>query len=108
MSVVGGGDIPKPSSPHAGIILGDFWPGSSESAWESFAAALQAEGMRLFNEAEGPQKEIYVLVANDQAGPFIDAAIGVIQRRIATLENRWKAYQKASTATNLDLSPNSV
>ena len=32
-------------------------------------------------------------------GPFIDAAIGVIQRRIATLENRWKAYQKASTAT---------
>lgn len=43
MSVVGGGDIPKPSSEHAVLILGNLWPEQSESAWKAFATALQGQ-----------------------------------------------------------------
>jgi hypothetical protein len=96
-AVGGGGDIPKPCSEHASVILGTFWPGSSESSWQTFASGLQSEGVRLFRESEGPQKDVYRLVATDQEGMFIDAAVRLIQRRAATLNNRCDAHKHAAT-----------
>jgi hypothetical protein len=96
LSAVGGGDIPKPCSEHAAIILGTFWPSSSESSWQTFASGLQSEGVRLFRESEGPQKDVYRLVATDQEGMFIDAAVRLIQRRTATLNNRCDAHKHAA------------
>lgn len=54
--------------------------------------------MRLFRESEGPQQDIYKLVATDQEGAFIESAVRVIQLRGFTLENRYKAYKKAATS----------
>lgn len=98
MVAVGGGDIPKPSSEHAAQILSFFWPESSSSNWEAYGRALLNEGKRLMGEAEGPQRDIYTLVRVDQEGPFIESAVGLIQRRAATLENRYRAYQRNATA----------
>jgi hypothetical protein len=58
---------------------------------------MQSEGVRLFRESEGPQKDVYRLVATDQEGMFIDAAVRLIQRRAATLNNRCDAYKHAAT-----------
>jgi hypothetical protein len=78
--------------------LSFFWPESSSSAWEAYGRALLNEGKRLMGEAEGPQRDIYTLVRVDQEGPFIESAVGLIQRRAATLENRYRAYQRNATA----------
>lgn len=94
MSAVGGGDIPRPTSPHADVILGTLWPLQSESSWHAFAAAIDAEATRLFSE-DGVQQDILRLVASDQAGEFITAAIRVVQSSIGALEDRYGAYAAA-------------
>ena len=83
MSVVGGGDFPRPTSPHADVILGTLWPLQSESAWHGFASAIKSEAIRLFQE-DGAQQDILRLVATDQAGAFIEAATRLVSR----LQNR--------------------
>lgn len=95
MSAVGGGDIPRPTSPHADVILGTLWPLQSESSWHAFAAAIDAESARLFSE-DVVQQDILRLVASDQAGAFITAAIRVVQSSIGALEDRYGAYAAAS------------
>ncbi len=95
MSAVGGGDIPRPTSPHADVILGTLWPLQSESSWHSFAAAIDAEAARLFAE-DGVQQDILRLVASDQAGAFITTAIRLVQSSIGALEDRCAAYAAAS------------
>ena len=96
MSVVGGGDIPRPTSPHADVILGTLWPLQSESAWHGFASAIKSEATRLFQE-DGAQEDILRLVATDQAGAFIEAATRLVRASTATLESRCRAYSDAST-----------
>ena len=96
MSVVGGGDIPRPTSPHADVILGTLWPLQSESAWQTFAAAIKSEATRLFGE-DGAQQDILRLVAVDQAGAFIEAATNLVRVSIATLETRYQTYNDASS-----------
>lgn len=99
MSGVGGGDIPRPTSPHADVILGTLWPLQSESAWNTFAAAITAEMMRLFQE-DAAQHEVLELVASDQDGTFITAAVRLIRASIGTLEDRWAAYNAASSVAD--------
>ena len=96
MSVVGGGDIPRPTSPHADVILGTLWPLQSESAWHGFASAIKSEAIRLFQE-DGAQQDILRLVATDQAGAFIEAATRLVRVSTATLESRYRTYSDAST-----------
>lgn len=96
MSVVGGGDIPRPTSPHADVILGTLWPLQSESAWHGFASAIKSEATRLFQE-DGAQQDILRLVAVDQAGAFIEAATNLVRVSIATLETRYRTYNEASS-----------
>lgn len=96
MSVVGGGDIPRPTSPHADVILGTLWPLQSESAWHGFASAIKSEAIRLFQE-DGAQQDILRLVATDQAGAFIEAATRLVRVSTATLESRYRTYSNAST-----------
>lgn len=97
MSVVGGGgDIPRPTSPHADVILGTLWPLQSESAWQTFATAIKGEATRLFGE-DGAQQDILRLVAVDQAGAFIEAATNLVRVSSATLETRYQTYNDASS-----------
>ncbi|MCT7373150.1 hypothetical protein [Mycolicibacterium llatzerense] len=95
MSAVGGGDIPKPTSPHAGLILGTLWPLQSESAWGAFAAALTAEAVRLFGE-DDEQHGILRQVAMDQYGAFIEAATRLVRISSNTLAARYKTYSDTS------------
>ena len=96
MSAVGGGDIPRPSSPHADIILGTLWPLQSESAWRTFASAIDDETNRLFQE-DATQQDILRLVVSDQDGAFIAAATLLVKSSITTLENRYRTYDTASS-----------
>lgn len=96
MSAVGGSDIPRPSSAHADLILGNLWPLQSESVWGHFAEAIMAAGLRLWGELHGPQADILTLVARQESRDMIPAFLKLIRRRIALLDNRAKAYQMAS------------
>lgn len=96
MSAVGGGDIPRPTSPHADEILGTLWPLQSESAWHTFASAIKSEATRLFREDDA-QQNIFRLVATDQAGAFIDTATRLVRVSTTTLETRYHAYDTASS-----------
>ena len=94
MSAVGG-DIPRPTSPHADVILGTLWPLQSESTWQTFAAAIKGEATRLFRE-DGAQQDILRLVAVDHSGAFIEAATNLVRVSSATLETRYQTYNDAS------------
>ena len=96
MSAVGGGDIPRPSSPHADIILGTLWPLQSESAWRTFASTIDDESTRLFQE-DATQQDILRLVVSDQDGAFIAAATLLVKSSIMTLESRYRTYDTASS-----------
>lgn len=96
MSVVGGGDIPRPTSPHADVILGTLWPLQSESAWQGFASEIKSEATRLFGE-DGAQQDILRLVAVDQTGAFIEAATNLVRVSSSTLEARYQTYNDASS-----------
>jgi hypothetical protein len=95
------GDIPPPNTPHAGLMLGGWWPASSASQWEADARALRVIGARLNSEVEGAQPAILRLVTDDdQSGPTIDALTGLVQRRTATAIARVKAYGTAALAAD--------
>ena len=55
-------DLPKPSSEHASVILGNLWPQQSESAWRTFAKACMDLAVRLSGE-EGTQTYIATVLA---------------------------------------------
>lgn len=95
MSTVCGGDVPKPTSAHADVILRALWPMQSESAWGAFAASLKAEALRLFSE-DDQQHAILRQVATDQDGPFIDAATRLVTISSTTLAARYKTYAATS------------
>jgi hypothetical protein len=62
--------------------------------WEVFAEAIMAEGWRLWDQLRGPQAEVLMLVAGQEA-KFIEAILKLIYRRDALLDDRAKTYEMA-------------
>ena len=92
-------DLPKPSSEHASLILGNLWPQQSESAWRTFAKACMDLAVRLSGE-EGTQTYIATVLA-EGAGELITALQKLLATSTSTLTNRTHGYSKASGAAEV-------
>lgn len=99
MSVVSGA-VPKPTSPHAALILGSLWPEASETGWETYGGQLVDEARRLYQETTTQDQLLNLVVSDDQSGHIIDAAITLIRTRTETLFDRCKALQFAGEQAN--------
>lgn len=99
MSVVSGA-VPRPTSPHAALILGSLWPEASETGWEAFGGQLVDEARRLYQETTTQDQILHLVVSDDQSGNIIDAAIKLIRTRTETLFDRCKALQFTGEQAN--------
>lgn len=99
VSVVSGA-VPRPTSPHAALILGSLWPEASETGWEAFGGQLVDEARRLYQETTTQDQILHLVISNDQSGHIIDAAIKLIRTRTETLFDRCKALQFTGEQAN--------
>ncbi|SIJ21254.1 Uncharacterised protein [Mycobacteroides abscessus subsp. abscessus] len=88
------GEVPPPTTPHAGPILAQAWPVQLVMAWHTFSVELMGEADRLLGDLNAQRDIIEIL--HPQSGAFIDVALQVAKNREATLLNRIEALRFAS------------